>query len=56
MKEWDMGGENRSTQIRDGFPTIGQIRNAGVYPDVTDLPDKFIAEAKIAGYSAKKMD
>ena len=38
MKEWDMEAENRLTQIRDGFPIMGRIRNAGVYPDVTDLP------------------
>ena len=44
MREWDMGGENWLTQIRDGFPIIGQIRNAGVYPDVTDLPGKFVTE------------
>ena len=47
MKEWDMGGENWLTQIRDGFPIIGQIRNAGVYPDVTDLPGKFATEEKL---------
>ena len=56
MKEWDMGGENWLTQIRGGFPIIGQIRNAGVYPDVTDLPDKFIAEEKLQNTAQKKMD
>ena len=38
MKEWDMGGENWLMQIRIGFPIMGRIRNAGIYPDVTDLP------------------
>ena len=47
MKEWDMGGENWLTQIRDGFPIMGRIRNAGVYPDVTDLPDKFVTEEEL---------
>ena len=47
MKEWDMGGENWLTQIRDGFPIIGRIRNAGVYPDVTDIPKKFVTEERL---------
>ena len=47
MKEWDMGGENWLTQIRDGFPIMGRIRNAGVYPDDTDLPDKFVTEEEL---------
>ena len=42
-----MGGENWLTQIRDGFPIIGRIRNAGVYPDATDLPDKFVTEEEL---------
>ena len=46
MKEWDMGGENWLTQIRDGFPIIGQIRNAGVYPDVMNLPGEFATKEK----------
>ena len=47
MKEWDMEAENRLTQIRDGFPIMGRIRNAGIYPDVTDLPDKFVTEEEL---------
>ena len=47
MKEWDMEAENRLTQIRDGFPIMGRIRNAGVYPDDTDLPDKFVTEEEL---------
>ena len=47
MKEWDMWGENRLTQIRDGFPIMGRIRNAGIYPDVTDLPDKFVTKEEL---------
>ena len=43
MKEWDMGGENWLAQIRDGFPIIGRIRNAGVFLDVTDIPEKIVA-------------
>ena len=54
MKEWDMGGENWLTQIRDGFPIIGQIRNAGVYPDVTDLPDKFVTEERLQDNAQKR--
>ena len=42
-----MGGENWLTQIRDGFPILGRIRNAGVYPDDTDLPDKFVTEEEL---------
>ena len=40
MKEWDTGGENWLTQIRDGFPITGRIRNDGVLLDVTDIPGK----------------
>ena len=54
MKEWDMGGENWLTQIRDGFPIIGQIRNAGVYPDVTDLPEKFVTEERLQENAQKR--
>ena len=47
MKEWDMEAENRLTQIRDGFPIMGRIRNAGIYLDVTDLPDKFVTKEEL---------
>ena len=47
MKEWDMGGENWLTQVRDGFLFIGRIRNAGVPLDVTDLPDESVTEERL---------
>ena len=42
-----MGGGNWLTQIRGSFPILGQFRNAGVYPDVKDLPDKFVTKEKL---------
>ena len=47
MKEWDMEAENRLTQIRDGFPIMGRIRNAGIYLDVTDFPDNFVTKEEL---------
>ena len=46
MKEWDMGGENWSTQIRD----VSRLWDEPVTPRftlmITDLPDKFVTEEK----------
>ena len=47
MKEWDMGGENWLMQIRIGFPIMGRIRNAGIYPDGTDLPTNLSRKSKL---------
>ena len=47
MKEWDMGGENWLMQIRIGFPILGRIRNAGIYPDGTDLPTNLSRKSKL---------
>ena len=47
MKEWDMGGENWLMRIRIGFPIMGRIRNAGIYPDGTDLPTNLSRKSKL---------